>query len=270
MKMGVIKSNLGITEMLERKPVVEEEVEEEVVEEAEEEVVEDEEIEEEVTEEEEEKVEETHSFDYKELWEKEHAEKEKLLDKLTTVDKVEDQPQQPQQPAVINLLSEESLDEDTFLETVSNRSKFIKFFNEFGNNVRVKTEEAVLRTVPDIAQGIASFTISMNDMNREFFTQNPELLPMKKLVSITADELIRERKVNDLDGYQKVLADLPGVLKDKIGVDLKSVKKESKAKKKSGQVQPGGTRVSKKSLKKNLTPLQRDLAKALEFSKKNK
>jgi hypothetical protein len=266
-EMMAFKSGLGSVETEEdvNKPEENEVDKGEEINEEEEEVVEEETIEETKPEDD-----GKSGIDYKALWEKESKEKEELLKAVTNPKQT--QPVQQQEgvvtpPAAVRFLDGSDVKDDDFYQLTNDKGKFVEFLNDFGNKVRVKTAEEIIQTVPGIAQGVASFTVTLSEMNRQFFQDHPELTPIKKLVSATADEMIKERGVNDLSGYEKLLGELPEVMKEKF--DLGNIGKPAK-KKTPKQAKPGGSRPPRQTDQDDgLTPLQKDIKAALEYSKQH-
>ena len=225
------------------------------------------------------------TVDYKALFEEQKSKNDKLLEQVNELsgkkdvkpnaagdEKELDNQNTFTPPAAVRLLEEAEFDDDTFTEVLTNKKAFIDKMNEFGNKIRAATVESVMKDIPGIVQNISSFTVEFNELNRQFFERYPQLAPVKRFVSAAADEMLKERNVNDLAGYEKVLEDLPKVIEEKLGISLESKKKgsgSSSKKPKAGQVAPGGQRRGK-GVETDLSPLEADFKRSLEYSKRKR
>ena len=222
--------------------------------------------------------------DYEALFKAEKDKAEKRLNQFIELSvKNDPEPQIPEygsgsaaqpdsRPAAVKFLEEAEIDDEAFTGFLSDKREFVSTLNEFGNKVRNKTVEEIMVSLPNIVQNAVSFTVSFNEMNREFFNRYPELAGVKKYVSAVADEMMKERRVNDLEGYEQVLKDLPGVISEKLGIELKERRQGKKpTPQKPLQATPAGQRRGRPSTDdSDLSPLQRDLKRSLEFIKKKR
>lgn len=213
-------------------------------------------------------------IDFKKLYQQEKEKADQLTNRILDLSKKDHKNKdedpnvehQPKPSNVVKFLEEGKLDDDTFQDVVSDKRTFVEMLNEFGNSVRLKTFEEVMNVIPGAVSNIASFHINLNEMNRQFFENNPELAPMRKFVSGVADEIIRTEKVNTLSEYEKVLERLPKTVKDRMKeMGLEPPKKGQRQQTSSGQAAPrDGQRRQKRQ-----EPLD-DFQRSLEYSKKRR
>ena len=212
------------------------------------------------------------------LFLEEKRKREELLEKVMKGDNQNQQQQQQQQaikpPAAVTLLEENELDDEKFTEVLSDKNKFVKLLNEIGQRAYNKAYEEVLKVVPDVANNVAAFRVTLSELNRSFFERHPELAKMRKFVSSVADELIVKEGINDLQGYEAMLQQLPQRVQEKLselGIDAKAVSstEDNKTKKKpSTPAKPGGQR--RRPAPEDLDDLSDDFKRSLQFTKKRR
>lgn len=201
------------------------------------------------------------------------AEQEKTARLMKQVDKaldVSSKPAAPAQdgkprPAIIKFLEEAQLSDEQFSGVIESKRSFVELINDFGNKVKDKTHEEVLTSIPGIVQNIVSYNIALNDINRKFFEDNNDLVPVKKFVSAITGDMVRKRGINDLGDYEDMLKDIPERIRSELGMS-KDPKKSKPDPNPSGQVHPKGKRVGR-GADANLTSLQKDIANSLEYLK---
>ena len=211
---------------------------------------------------EEDKVEDT-KVDFKSLYEQEKLERQKLVDKITSPKKEDESDKAPAAPEPIEFIKGSELDDDTFGDIVSSKEAFTKTLNEFGNRVRIDTESRIMTELPSIIQSITSYQVKLNDLNRSFYDENKDLVPLKKFVGSIADDIIKSRGINDLDSYEELLKELPILVRKELNMAPPEKRKPTS----SGIVPRGQRRLSGKPTDDDLSPLQKDIQKALKYSK---
>ena len=215
--------------------------------------------------------------DFEALFLEEKKKREELLEKVMKGNKGDEKPpEEPiKPPAAVTLLSENDLDDEKFTEVLSDKRRFIEVLNEVGNKAFQKAYEEALKVVPEVANNVAAFRVTLSELNRSFFERHPELAKMRKFVSSVADEVIIQEGINDLNGYEKMLEHLPQRVQEKLselGIDAKAVSStepnKPNTKKPSTPAKPGGQR--RKPSPEDLDDLSDDLKRSLAFVKKRK
>lgn len=207
--------------------------------------------------------EEVAKIDFQSLYEDEKEENKKLLNKALGEDKEE--PKAPE-PIVLEFMNNKNFSDDQFDKAVSTKESFINTLNEFGNKVRTQTTDAIMNDIPRIVTNIVTFQVRLNELNRDLYKDNPELVPVKKFVGSLADELIKKKGINDLDDYESMLKELPKIVRKQL-----NIKKTDKVEKKKVPLNPKTTsqrRGDPEEIEGDLTPLQKDIKRSLAFLKK--
>lgn len=213
-------------------------------------------------------------IDFEKLYNDERDKTDQLTNKILDIskgdvnkDKGKEKENQTAPPEVVKFIEESTFSDEDFENLTTDKRTFIEKMNALGNDMTLKAFEAVTKTLPGIVTNIAGFHINLNEMNRTFFENNPDMASMRKFVSGVTDELVRENKVNDLHGYEEILKVLPATVKARMKeMGLAAPKDEEKKTEKSGQPTPKGQRSSKGKAKGALNDFQR----SLEFSKKRR
>lgn len=233
---------------------------EEVIEEEETLNEEEEVVEEDEQEDKEDKLDAT-ELNYRTLYEKSEAEKDKILDKVF---KKEEEVKTPPPKIDIEFLSSKEISDDDFADATSSKDSFIETLNKFGNKIRTAVTDEIMNSIPGIVTNISSMQVALDSMNRKFYEENPDLVSIKKYVGTLADEMIKENGINDLSDYEKMLKELPARVRKNLKLNP-PVKKKGVDSKAPKEPVLKSQRRGKEEINENLSPLQKDLQRSLKF-----
>lgn len=119
-------------------------------------------------------------------------------------------------------LDELTRDPDLFNKTLNNiYTKAIEFVR---GEVK-KGNELVIRSVPDIVKNTAALNKKLEEVNKQFYEDNPDLVKWNKTVAAVFEEQIDE---NPGKRYDELLPGVADIVRERIGLQKDAKKKDDK------------------------------------------
>uniref|UniRef100_A0A6M3IIS0 Uncharacterized protein n=1 Tax=viral metagenome TaxID=1070528 RepID=A0A6M3IIS0_9ZZZZ len=127
-----------------------------------------------------------------ERYRKENEELRKRIDELSTPKEPEEKVEEPKEQTLESINFVGDIDEDDFYDIVRNPAKFNELLNKvYSQGVKI-SQEGVLRGIPDIVKNNVTTVIALRKASDEFYENNEDLAPFKKVVAAVFEEIASE------------------------------------------------------------------------------
>lgn len=188
------------------------------------------------------------------------AENEEFKNRLRKLESAKETKQETEQEEEPETIEEQDFIGDIEVETLVNDPKaFNSVLNkvlmkgiELGEGRSKKHNEHVLRSIPEIVKANLNTVQSLKKMSEDFYTENEDLKPFKKVVAVVFEETMSE---NTDKGYAEVLK-LTG---DEVRKRLNLHKKATTVNRETNPRLPNKGRQTRQKQKPNTNPLLDEL-----------
>ena len=132
------------------------------------------------------------------------------------------------------------LEEMDFDEVMESKTKFVSLIKEVATSVREATIKELSGQIPQVIVPHVNQQLSLQELHRQFYTDNPELSGLKGYVSQIAKEYA---EANPEKTVVEVLGEVAKIAKTNLGLPLEPISQSTS--RGGAPVLPGGTRSTK-------------------------
>ena len=127
-----------------------------------------------------------------ERYRKENEELRKRIDELSVPKEPEEKIAEPKEQTLESINFVGDIDEDDFFDIVRDPVKFNELLNKVYSQGVKSSQEGVLRGIPDIVKNNVTTVIALKKASDEFYENNEDLAPFKKVVAAVFEEIASE------------------------------------------------------------------------------